>query len=158
MDTTPPSIEEVLAKGAEYQQAVKLYTAQFTKKTMGTQSMGPASITFAENAKKRKDLLPEIVPATFNSDDFDDKMDALDDMTKIEKLNKDTTDSMKEALKICKTDGKSYANAFYGYLKSVKGTSPKYQTALDELTPFHSKSAAEKEPVEPTDPPKTDKA
>ena len=156
-DMTPPTIEEVLAKGNAYKESLQLYAAQFTKKTMGTQSMGTAGKSFALKAQKRKDLLSEIVPPDFDGDDFDDKMEGVENLAVIEILNTAIGDSIKDASRVCKTDGRSYANAFYGFLTGKRSPSPKHQTALEELKPFFKKSAAEKLPVEPTDPPKSDK-
>lgn len=156
-DTPIPTVEEVLAKGNDYKESLQLYAAQFTKKTMGTQSMGSAGKNFAQKAQKRKDLLSEIVPADFDGDDFDNKMEGVANLATIEILNSDIDDSIKDASRICKTDGRSYANEFYGFLTGKRNPSPKHQTALEELKPFFKKSAAEKLPAESTDPPKLDK-
>ena len=106
-------IEDIMALGAQYEQAIKNYVSQFTKTTNGTQSMGEAGYDFSVKCHAKKDLFPEILPGTFDVKDYDAKMEGLSDLNQIRKQNDKINKNMDEAMKICKTDVKCYSNEFY---------------------------------------------
>lgn len=139
-----PKIEDIMALGTQYEQAVKDYITQFSKKTNGTQSMGDSGYQFSLKCHVKKDLFPEILPGTFDSEDFDEKMEGLAQLNKIRKQNDSINTYMDEATKICKTDSKFYANEFYAMIKKESSRLAKYKTTFDELTPFYKKSSIEK--------------
>jgi high-affinity Fe2+/Pb2+ permease len=137
-------IEDIMALATQYEQAVKDYVSQFTKTTNGTQSMGDSGYEFSMKCQVKKDMFPEILPGTFDADDFDLKMTGLLNLNQIRKQNEKINRYMEEATKICKTDGKFYANEFYSMIKKESSRSAKYKTTVDELMPFYKKSTTEK--------------
>ena len=143
-----PTLEEIIAKGEEYKALIHRYANRVTKTTIGAQSMGPAGLKFAKKCQNKKDLFPEIVPGTFQGDDFDEKMEIIEGTNTIKIQLTEIDDVMIEPLKICKTDCKSHATDYYALIKKQAPRLPKYQTTFNELSPFFSKSKSEKVPVE----------
>ncbi len=141
---TETKIEDIMALAVQYEEAVKNYVSQFTKITNGTQSMGEAGYEFSLKCQVKKDAFPEILPGTYDATDFDDKMTGLLNLNQIRKKNDKINRYMEEATKICKTDGKFYANEFYSMIKKESNRSAKYKTTVDELMPFYKKSTTEK--------------
>ena len=116
--------------------------------------MGETGYLFAVNAQKRKDQFPEVLTGTFKNDDFDEKLEGVTNINSVLKHNQKINESTNEALLICKTDAAFYANVVYGLFQDAQGDA-KYKTAYDELSPFYSKSKAEKVEGNAAKPPKT---
>jgi hypothetical protein len=138
------TIETIENKYNELRELVDLYTQQFTKKTIGLQSVGEVGIDFTEKCFAKAQLFPEILPGTFDITDFQLKAGGLKDIQGMVFKLVVLVNKLDAPLKICKTDAKFYSNKFYSLIQEESNNSAKYLPTLSELTAFYKRSKSDK--------------
>jgi hypothetical protein len=132
--------EDILLKTADIRLAILALFSRYQKKTDGAKSIADAGIDFALLCAEKVPLYPEILSATFEKDDFLEKIEAIADYRDVRAVLVALLDDMDKNVKGIKTDVLAYANEYYGIIQREAERKAKYRTDYDQLKPFYKKS------------------
>lgn len=141
LDTANVQKSDIVAKINELDGLVEAFLMQFHKATNGQQSLGDNKIPFAEICAKKAVAFPEVLPGTYNTEDFSNKLTALTDFNGFKNSLSELMVKWETAARICKLDAMYYANEFYGIIQKEATRNTKYKPTLEELTPYYKRKA-----------------